>query len=509
MTKIVELEDIARVVAGGRGAGRTVVLCHGVFDLFHIGHLRHLEEAKRKGDLLVVSITADEHVNKGPDRPVFPAELRSELLAGLDAVDWVVVVHHASAEPIIEAVQPDVYVKGGEYADPNNDITGKITRERELVERTGGRIVFTHDVTFSSSNLLNAHFNLLDKPTRAYVETARASGAAQKIAAGFARIETMKILVIGETIIDHYHYVAPMGKSAKENIIATIHQGEERFAGGAIAAANNLASLCSNVELLTILGDPNFAENYESFVREHLAPGVDATFLIRPNGPTVQKTRFVEPTYVRKLFEVYQMDDSPLPDEVQKDFHDRLADKIAAVDMVVVLDFGHGLINHETIRILETARFLAINVQSNAGNIGYNLITRYHRADFVCIDAMEARLAAQDKHVSLQKIVAEALPSAINCPNIIVTHGKAGCYTSGQAKGQVIHVPAFRRDVVDSVGAGDAFFAMAAPFVAAGAECALAGFVGNAAGAIKVGIVGHRRNISRIELQRYMTTLLK
>lgn len=507
--KIIELRDIDRVVDQERSAGRKVALCHGVFDLFHIGHLRHLAAAKEHSDVLVVSVTADEYVNKGPDRPAFTAELRSELLASLDIVDWVVVVNHPSAEPIIEAVRPDVYVKGGEYADENSDITGKIVRERELVERHGGRVIFTHDVTFSSSNLLNSHFNLLDRSARAYIEGVRSSGAEQKIADGLAKIAKMKILLIGETIIDHYHYVAPMGKAAKENIIATLHQDEESFAGGVVAAANHLSSLCPGVEMITILGDPNIGENYESFVRERLSPDVKPTFFYRPNAPTVRKTRFVEPTYVRKLFEVYYMDDSPLPNEVQKDLHHTLEAKIAEADMVIVLDFGHGFLNDETIDLLEKARFLAINAQSNAGNIGYNLVTKYRRADFICVDAMEARLAAKNKHASLQEIVARSIPSAIDCQNIVVTHGKAGCYTSGKAPGEVIHIPAFRSDVLDSVGAGDAFFVVAAPFVAAGVDCALAGFVGNAAGAIKVGIVGHRRTLSKLELQRYTATLLK
>src|SRR5215831_19183983 len=78
MSKVVEFKDIGRIVARSRAGGRKVALCHGVFDLFHVGHLRHLSEGKRYADILVVSITADEYVNKGPDRPVFPAELRSE-----------------------------------------------------------------------------------------------------------------------------------------------------------------------------------------------------------------------------------------------------------------------------------------------------------------------------------------------------------------------------------------------------------------------------------------------
>jgi sugar/nucleoside kinase (ribokinase family) len=125
----------------------------------------------------------------------------------------------------------------------------------------------------------------------------------------------------------------------------------------------------------------------------------------------------------------------------------------------------------------------------------------------ICIDAMEARLAARDKHSSISEIVAERLPQLIDCPNILVTDGRRGCYV--KAPDGTTHIPAFRSAVVDTVGAGDAFFALAAPCIAAGADCEIGGFVGNVAGAIKIGIVGHRRYLTRFEIQRYIATLLK
>lgn len=508
--KIFELDAADRALKEARDTGKSIVLCHGVFDLLHIGHIRHLEAARRNGDFLVVSITSDRYVNKGPDRPVFPAEVRADVLAALGIVDMVTVVDHSSAEPAIEAIRPTVYVKGSEYAEPAKDITGKITREQGLVEKHGGRVVFTHEMTFSSSNLLNTHFNLLDKAALAYLKGVREADGEAKIVGALDKIQNMRILVIGETIIDHYCYVAAMGKSSKESIIATLAQGEEFFVGGVIAAANHLSSICPNVHVISMLGDGVSSDNYEATVRDQMQAGVTADFVYRPNGPTVQKTRFVEPTYVRKLFEVYKMDDSPLPAEIQESFHRRLEQKLKEVDMVIVCDFGHGFLTAETIRLLEKkAPFLAVNAQSNAGNIGYNLVTKYHRADFVCIDAMEARLAAKDKHASWSEVVLRTIPNMVACPNIVVTHGKMGCYTSGGDDGGIVHIPAFTGDVVDTVGAGDAFFVMAAPFVAAGATCALAGFVGNAAGAIKVGIIGHRRYLSKLEIQRYISTLLK
>ena len=507
--KIHDLGNLGPTCDSLRAAGRRIVLCHGVFDLLHVGHLWHLRQAREFGDILVVSITADKYVNKGPNRPVFPAPLRSEMLAALECVDFVAVVDDPSAEPAISVIKPTVYVKGGEYDDAAKDITGKITREQELVERHGGRVEFTYGDTFSSSNLLNTHFNLLDSATRGYIEKVRDRGFEARILELANQIEDFKVVIVGETIIDHYVYVSPMGKAAKENIIATQYSSEEYFAGGVIAAANHLCAVCPNTEVVTILGDGSDGENFEGLVRDRLITHTDPTIFSRPGGPTVRKTRFVEPTYTRKLFEVYAMDDRPLPQDVEGRITDALREKARDADLVVVCDFGHGFIASEAVAALtEEAKFLAINVQTNAGNLGYNLLTKYPRADFLCIDAQEARLVAQDKHMALEKILSDVIPGTIDCPKSVVTHGSAGCFTL-EGSPPVAQVPAFRRDIVDTVGAGDAFFAVAAPFAAAGADAELCGFIGNVAGAIKVGVVGHRDSTTKLALLRYISTLLK
>jgi rfaE bifunctional protein nucleotidyltransferase chain/domain len=506
---VLDLDSLSRRCAALQSKGQKIVLCHGVFDLLHVGHIRHLRSAKAFGDILVVTITDDPYVNKGPDRPAFPSELRAEFLASLEFVDYVGVVDDGSALPAIRAVKPAFYVKGDEYADSAGDITGKIQIEQDLVESLGGELVFTHDIKFSSSNLLNRHFAGRDVAAKAYLESKRDSGLEKRITDCLEQIAKLKVVIVGETIIDRYTYVAPMGKAAKENIIATLYRDEEKFAGGAIAAANHLCSVCPNVELVTMLGDGISNDNFEDFVRERLDSSVKMTVIHRPDGPTVQKTRFVEPTYVRKLFEVYHMDDHPLPSDVQDDFHLRLTAKLKDADLVIVNDFGHGFISPETVEILQdNSKFLAVNTQSNAGNVGYNLINKYKKANFICIDAMEAQLAIHDKHASLSDVVARYLPTIIDCPDIVVTHGRSGCYTSGR-DGKVIHIPAFNSTVVDTVGAGDAFFVLAAPMLAVGADCETAGFMGNVAGAISIGIVGHRRYLNKLDIRRYITALLK
>ncbi len=508
--KITPLDDLASLLRQHRERGELIVHCHGAFDLLHIGHLKHLAAARRHGDVLVVTVTADEFILKGPDRPVFDSQLRAEMLAALEVVDYVAVVEANSAAPAIRAIRPDFYVKGSEYENPEKDITGKIIAERELVESLGGRLVFTHEITRSSSNLLNRHFGTTNGAALEYLNGKRGTGLEGRIAEYLDRIADMRILIVGETIIDRYVYVEALGKAAKENIIATLQQSEEEFAGGVVAAANHLAALCPNVELVTLLGNAEEKNNFEELVRKSLSKTVTIEPIYRSEGPTVTKTRFVEPTYVRKLFEVYDMNDEPPTEEVQEEFQTALREKLPHVDLVIVCDFGHGFLRPDTVALLESeAKLLAVNAQSNAGNIGFNLISKYRRADFVCVDALEARLAAHQKHLPLDMLAESMRRDVIECRNLAVTSGKAGCYTVDADQPNAVHIPAFANGTVDTVGAGDAFFVVAAGFIAAGADCEIAGIMGNVAGAIKVGIVGHRRYLSKLELQSYLTTLLK
>ena len=120
--KILPLRELAEVLVTARnGSGKSVVQCHGCFDLLHIGHIRHFTEAKSKGDILVVTVTPDKFVNKGPGRPAFKEHLRLEAIASLDCVDYVALNEWATAEETIEILKPDIYCKGPEYKNSNPD----------------------------------------------------------------------------------------------------------------------------------------------------------------------------------------------------------------------------------------------------------------------------------------------------------------------------------------------------------------------------------------------------
>jgi len=504
--KIKSLDELIEITAQAQANGLRVVLAHGTFDLLHMGHVRHLEQARAEGDVLIITITGDAYVNKGPGRPVFTAPLRAEMLAALGYVDWVAINEAPTAENVIAALKPDVYAKGSDYAEAENDTTGKIVDERASVEAAGGRILFTDDITFSSSSLLNRFFDIHDPKLRGYLEQQRERNLADTLLGMFENVRDYRVLLVGDAIIDEYHYVAPLGKSPKENLIATQYRDRELFAGGVIAAANHVASFCREVEVLTCLGE---VDSCEDLILASIKPNVKLNAIRRPGVPTTRKSRFVDADYLRKLFEVYYMDDSHLTGQQEQDFADSIRERAGDFDLVIVTDFGHGLLTRKSIEALsDSAKFLAVNAQSNSANQGYNLITRYPWADYICIDAPEAKLAVADKFSDLGLIASKLLPEQIACDRMILTHGRYGCVTYDRTHG-VHHIPAFTGQVLDTLGAGDAFLAVTSPLVASGADMDLVGFIGNAVGAMKVGIVGHRESVEKVPLIRYLQTLLK
>jgi rfaE bifunctional protein nucleotidyltransferase chain/domain len=504
--KLRTLDELGEIAARARADGRRIVQAHGAFDLMHVGHVRHLEAARRLGDVLLVTITADRFLKKGPGRPVFTASLRAEALAALQCVDWVAVVDDDDAVGAIQRIRPGIYVKGPDYVNAADDVTGKISLERAACEAGGGRVHFTDDAVFSSSGLINRHLDVFGPELRAHLDRMRGQGALGQLLELMERVRDHRVLVVGDAIVDDYQYVEPMQKTPKEHLIATRHRSGELFAGGVFAVANHVSSFCRQVDVVTCLGE---LDRHEDLVRQSLRPNVALHALTRPGAPTTLKRRFVDPAVMRKLFEVHFMHDEPLPAALQSELDARIAALAPACDLVIVADFGHGLLAPSTIASLTGgSRFLAVTAQTNSANYGYNLVTRYPRADYVCIDEAEARLAASDRLGPLAEVARRLIDQRVDCSKIIVTRGRQGCVTleRGQA---ATSVPAFAGTVVDTLGAGDAFLAVTAPLVAAGGALDDVGFVGNVVGALEVAVVGHRRWIERAGVIKAVTSLLK
>lgn len=502
--RVKTISELGEISRRAHAENMKVVLAHGVFDLLHLGHVRHLEAARKLGDILIVTVTADKYVRKGPGRPVFPQGARAEMLAALGYIDWTGINCAATAISLIEAIKPDFYVKGSDYADPSQDVTGKIDEECELVEMYGGQVVFTDEITFSSSALINEHFDIYNPEARTFLEGLRRNSGGERTLELIDRLADLKVLMIGETIVDEYDYVEAMGKSAKENIIATRYRGNELFAGGVIAAANHAAGFCCEVEVVTTLG----AED-EILIDDHILRNVKLSKFIQEGRPTVRKRRFVEQDNLAKLFEIYYMDQRPIDDNLANEFVRHIEEVAGNYDVVIVCDFGHGMMVRPIIdAVIANSKFLAVNAQANAGNMGHNLVTKYDRADYVCVDEKEARLAVHDQNSEIEALVTERLAQAMHTDRIAVTLGARGCLCWDRWSG-LTKIPAFAHSPVDTIGAGDAFLAVTSPLFAVSGEAQEVGFVGNVVGGIKTGVVGHRQSVEKGAVKNAIVSLLK
>lgn len=504
--KIKTIDALVDIVEKFKKEGKKVAHCHGVFDLLHPGHLRHFQLSKQKGDALIVTVTQDEYVNRGPGRPIFNQNLRSESIAALEYVDFVAVNEWPTAIETIKRLKPDFYVKGKEYAVKEDDITGKIYDEEEAIKSVGGILSFTDGITFSSTSIINSFLPPYSEEASRFLGDLRKRYTWKDVEGYIAQIKNVKVLVIGDIIIDEYHYCVGMGKPPKDNIIATRFIRAEQFAGGVLAAANHIAGFCEDITLLSCIGA---GDDYTDFIKDHLKSNINTNFYYRNDVPTVVKRRFVEPNFLTKLFEVCYLDNlQQLPSSFEKEICRYLDEHLKTFDMVLVTDFGHGLFTPKIIKKLcKDAPYLALNVQTNSSNIGFNLVSKFSRADYICIDEPELRFACHDQYSNPEHLVV-SICKKMKCGNMIITRGHKGALVYSKKEG-FSHIPVFSKEVVDRVGAGDAFFSITASFVFKGVPMEFVGVIGNAAGAIKVLIVGNRESVQSTPLLKYLGTLLK
>ena len=266
------------------------------------------------------------------------------------------------------------------------------------------------------------------------------------------------VLFLGETIEDVYHYGKLQGRPLKEAIICIGYQRTEAFQGGVIAAARHAETFCQSVEIVSTI--------------------------------RIRKDRFVEESHHRKLFEVYT-------DKMA--IEAPILPALAQYDAVVVTDYGHGMFNDALIeRLCAESRFLAVNVQTNSGNYGFNLATKWPHADYLCMDEIEARLATRNRDGAIEGSAEELYGIS---PRVAVTLGRDGAI--GIDEHGVVRVGAFSGRVTDTMGAGDAFFAITAVLAEETPMPELLR-IGNAAGKLKANIVGHRASVTKNDLRAYL-----
>ena len=507
-SKIVAFEDANALCARLREQGKVIVHCHGTFDLIHPGHIVHFEEARALGDLLVVTITGEKFVNKGPGRPYFNDQLRSRWLAALWCVDYVVVIPFPAAVEAIECIRPQFYCKGREYADPMTDLTNNIGDDILTVQRVGGEIRYLGSILFSSTRLLNKHFDTYPPEVKKFcLSVAQECPPAQfrQIVDGFSKL---RVLVVGDIIFDKYSTVEVQGLTSKSRILSGRYVSEDMQAGGALAIYRHLREFTPHVKLAGLVGTEPWLE---STLRGFIGPESDE--MVRaPEFTTVVKQRYVEPRVegkeLAKLFSVNYINKHAPSEALQRALLERIAGQIAHYDLVLVMDFGHGVME-DLVRdfVQEKAPYLAVNCQTNSNNHGFNIINRrYRRADVFTLDQTELNLAVGRREINFGRELT-ALATHLGSSYAWLTRGAHETLGRNCVK-DIASCPPLERTIVDALGAGDAFCAVASLAATSRAPLNVATFMGQLAGAQAVKIVGNAEPISKARLLKGGVSML-
>ena len=510
--KVLSLPELLARRQQARREGRPVVQCHGCFDIVHPGHIRHLRQAKSHGAILLVSITGDGAYTKRQGAPLIPQELRAENLAELDCVDWVYIDPSPTAQPLLEQVRPDVYVKGREY-ETNQD--PRFQAERQTVERHGGRVVFSSgDVVFSSTALIG----MMEASADPYHARLRQLLADEQLEGPtltglISRFRGRRVVVVGETIIDTYiHCDQP--EVAAESPVMTLRPLERKsYDGGAAIIARHLAAMGAQPTLITGLPESPAAEA----LRRRLAAEGVRVESVPIDVPIPEKQRFLVGT--QKVMKLNMLEPIVL-DAAQRDRLIHMASEASdGADAAILADFGNGLLSLAGVERLCRAVRDRVGILTGDVSGRRSSLMHFSEMDLLCPSEREAREAVRNFDESIPTVAYELLERT-RSRAAFVTMGPDGLIAfdrlarpagepdaattpDGQFAKRLSseHVPALGGHAIDPLGCGDALLAAATLTLATGGDLLQAAFLGSLAAAMQAQRLGNNA-ISATDLRQ-------
>lgn len=485
---------------------KKIILVHGVFDVIHFGHISHFKEAKSYGDILVVSITPDKFVKKGFNKPYFDELQRAQFLSSLEIIDYVVVNDGKSSTSIINELKPSIYCKGPDYSKKSGDIAGNLGAEKNAVEKCGGKLVFTKGKLYSSTKILNNNFEDFNlgkkKIDEIYKNQTDRIASLNEFSRTLNKVKNEKILVIGEIILDVYNHSTQLGTPSKENILSVKFENKKIYFGGTIPVANTIAEISRNVTFASLIK----SKSIHKILKKNINQAIKTKFFYEKNYKDIFKTRFIDTNNRKKFFEYYDFNNIEYFNSALKNY---LNKNLRKFDKVIICDFGHGLFNSEIINLIQKkAKFICANIQTNSGNRGFNLFTKYSKLDLLCVDEPELRLGLKEKYVPINKLIKNN--NLKNYKNIIVTRGINGLIIKlRNSRDKHLEFPALNNKAIDTMGAGDAVYSYCASLIKNTYDQKIIAIAGSIAGAIKSNILGHSKNIKVEDIKRSFDTILK
>ncbi len=477
--KVKTVEELCRLI-GSPPRDKKVIMCHGVFDIVHPGHVRHLIYAKSKGAVLVVSVTADAHIVKGNVRPYVPEDLRAINLAALEMVDYVIIDRDSMPLANLRRIQPDYFAKGYEYVD--GGVNPKTQEEIAILQSYGGEVIFTPgDIVYSSSRIIETCPPNIASDKLMMLMEGEGIGFAD-LRHALAKLAGIRVHVVGDTILDSYTQCSMVGGMTKTPTISVRFEERHDYTGGAAAVAKHIRTAGGEVRFSTVMGNDSLKDRV---LEDLAATGVICRPIIDATRPTTNKNAIVVDGY--RLIKIDTLDNHSISERILHELAGQVAE--TRTEAVVFADFRHGIFNRETIPPLvaaipsDTFRVADSQVASRWGNIldfkGFDLITPNER---------EARFALGDQDSVVRPLGGELYRRA-ECKTLMLKLGDRGMitfrdYALNDAR-SFFTIDSFASRAVDPVGAGDALLAYATLAMVATRDGVIASILGAFAAAVE------------------------
>lgn len=476
--KIKSREELRQIV-GPRPREKSVIMCHGTFDLVHPGHVRHLIYAKSKADILVASLTCDAYTSKDNYRPFVPQDLRAMNLAALEVVDYVITDENPTPIENIGYLEPDFFAKGYEYQ--GEGIHPRTRAEIDALSAYGGDIIFTPgDIVYSSSAFIDA--DPPDLSTDKLVTLMESEGVTfQTLKDAVNDAKGVRVHVVGDTIVDSYTYCTVIGSgTTKTPTLSTKFEEVVDYVGGAAVVARHLRRAGAEVTFSTVLGD----DPLKDFVLSEMAVnGINCQALIDPTRVTTQKNVFIADHH--RMLKVDKVDNRPISERTVE----RLKGALGSdnVDAFVFSDFRHGMFNRSTISDLKASlpagplKVADSQVASRWGNI-----LDFQGFDFITPNEREARFSLGDQDSVIRPLALELYKRA-QCKTLVLKLGDRGIITYRAPSDDVrsfFAIDSFAGKVVDPVGAGDALLSYSTLHLVVTGSPVVASIIGSMAAAV-------------------------
>lgn len=422
-------------------------------------------------------------------------------------IDYVVLSLSPSSTFVINNVKPDFYCKGPDYKKKEGDQQGNLLDEKKCVEKNGGKLVITSGVQFSSTAILNSsfeNFNLAkEKINNIFKGDNDKNLFLDQFNLDLKKVKKERILIIGEIIIDKYVDSSPLGTPSKENILSVHYKKMKSFLGGTVPVVKNISEVCDNITFVSLFNK----KNIKNRLKKELNKKVDLKIFYQKDFIEIEKNRFINNKTKSKIFEFYKFSNK---EYFSKSLINFLENNLKKYDKIVICDFGHGLFNKKVISVIESkAKFICANIQTNSGNRGFNLFTKFKTVGFICVDEPEFRLGLSERYKSVIELLNDK-KELRQYKNLLITLGVDGLLVKfNNKKSKILSFPALNNKVIDTLGAGDAVFSYTAALINNTQDPRILAIVGSIAGAIKTNILGHSYFVSLNDVKKSMQTILK